>query len=40
MGLSNPPAEYTRTDATTVSSVSPNWVTTTLDSLTNWARSN
>jgi NADH-quinone oxidoreductase subunit B len=40
MGLSNPPTEYTRTDATTVSSVSPNWVTTTLDSLTNWARSN
>ena len=40
MGLTNPPTEYTRTDATTVSSVSPNWVTTTLDSLTNWARSN
>ena len=40
MGLTNPPTEYARTDATTVSSVSPNWVTTTLDSLTNWARSN
>ncbi len=40
MGLTNPATEYTGIDATTVSSVSPNWVTTRLDFLTNWARSN
>ena len=40
MGLTNPATEYSRADATTVSSVSPNWVTTRLDFLTNWARSN
>ena len=40
MGLTNPATEYSGADATTVSSVSPNWVTTRLDFLTNWARSN
>ncbi len=39
MGLTDPPAEYTPDRRDQVSSVSPNWVTTTLDSLTNWARS-
>ena len=29
MGLTNPATEYTQADATTVSSISPNWVTTT-----------
>jgi NADH-quinone oxidoreductase subunit B len=40
MGLTNPATEYSGDDGTTVSSVSPNWVTTRLDFLTNWARSN
>jgi NADH-quinone oxidoreductase subunit B len=40
MGLTNPATEYQQGDATTVSSISPNWVTTRLDFLTNWARSN
>ena len=40
MGLTNPATEYRDADATTVSSISPNWVTTRLDFLTNWARSN
>ena len=39
MGLSNPAIEN-GADGTTVSAVSPNWVTTKLDFLTNWARSN
>jgi NADH-quinone oxidoreductase subunit B len=41
MGLTNPATEYRDAESgTTVTSVSPNWVTTRLDSLTNWARSN
>ena len=40
MGLSNPATEYQNADTTTVSSISPNWVTTRLDFLTNWARAN
>jgi NADH:ubiquinone oxidoreductase subunit B-like Fe-S oxidoreductase len=41
MGLTNPATEYRGADSgTTVTSVSPNWVTTRLDFLTNWARSN
>ena len=40
MGLSNPATETERRSTTTVSSVSPNWVTTRLDFLINWARSN
>ena len=40
MGLTNPATEYQKADATTVSSMSPNWVTTRLDFLTNWARAN
>ena len=40
MGLSNPATEHRADEATTVSAVSPNWVTTRLDFLTNWARSN
>jgi NADH-quinone oxidoreductase subunit B len=40
MGLSNPATENRADEVTTVSSVSPNWVTTRLDFLTNWARSN
>ena len=39
MGLSNPATENQADEPTTVSSVSPNWVTTRLDFLTNWARS-
>jgi NADH-quinone oxidoreductase subunit B len=41
MGLTNPATEYRGADSdTTVTSVSPNWVTTRLDFLANWARSN
>ncbi len=40
MGLSNPGAGNPDDEVTTVSAVSPNWVTTRLDFLTNWARSN
>ena len=40
MGLTNPATEYTGSDATTVSSISPNWVTTKLDFLVNWGRAN
>ena len=41
MGLTNPATEYREDgDGSTVSSISPNWVTTRLDFLTNWARSN
>ena len=39
MGLSTPPAAG-KPEAAEVSGVSPNFVTTTLDFLTNWARSN
>ena len=41
MGLTNPATEYRDAESgTTVTSVSPNWVTSRLDFLTNWARSN
>jgi NADH-quinone oxidoreductase subunit B len=41
MGLTNPATEYRGAETgTTVTAVSPNWVTTRLDFLTNWARSN
>ena len=40
MGLTNPAAENQADELTVVSSMSPNWVTTRLDFLTNWARAN
>ena len=40
MGLINPATGNLDDEATTVSAISPNWVTTRLDFLTNWARSN
>jgi NADH-quinone oxidoreductase subunit B len=40
MGLSNPATENRADETTTVSTMSPNWVTTRLDFLTNWARAN
>jgi len=40
MGLINPATENRADESTTVSAVSPNFVTTKLDFLTNWARSN
>jgi NADH-quinone oxidoreductase subunit B len=40
MGLTTNPPAAASGDKTVVSSVSPNWVTTSLDFLVNWARSN
>ena len=40
MGLTNPATENQDDELTVVSSISPNWVTTRLDFLTNWARAN
>jgi NADH-quinone oxidoreductase subunit B len=40
MGLAAERPEQTENSSTVVSSVSPNWVTTRLDFLVNWARSN
>ena len=40
MGLTNPATANEADEATVVSEMSPNWVTTRLDFLTNWARSN
>jgi NADH:ubiquinone oxidoreductase subunit B-like Fe-S oxidoreductase len=40
MGLTNPAVQNRGDQTTTVSAVSPNWVTTRLDFLTNWARAN
>ena len=40
MGLTNPATENQDDELTVVSSMSPNWVTTRLDFLTNWARAN
>jgi NADH-quinone oxidoreductase subunit B len=40
MGLTTNPPAAAPGDKTVVSSVSPNWVTTSLDFLVNWARSN
>ena len=40
MGLINPATANEADEATVVSEMSPNWVTTRLDFLANWARSN
>jgi NADH:ubiquinone oxidoreductase subunit B-like Fe-S oxidoreductase len=40
MGLINPAVENRGDEVTSVSTMSPNWVTTRLDFLTNWARAN
>jgi NADH-quinone oxidoreductase subunit B len=40
MGLINPAVENRGDEVTSVSTISPNWVTTRLDFLTNWARAN
>jgi NADH-quinone oxidoreductase subunit B len=40
MGLINPASENLELEGTQVSSMSPNWVTTRLDFLVNWARKN
>ena len=40
MGLSNPAMRDRGDEITSIAAVSPNWVTTRLDALTNWARAN
>jgi NADH-quinone oxidoreductase subunit B len=40
MGLTNPAVQNRGAETTSVAAVSPNWVTTRLDALTNWARAN